>query len=215
MSKLNISLKLRQKADTEPLNFFNQLRSIRRGSKFSRFFRRVFEYKHVKRILGTNLALLMAASAFVPASIDQDITPEAAIINTQIAKSFETEKSISYPVDRVIINQGYHFFHPGLDFEGITGEPVRAILKGVVKNIQYSRFAYGNAVLIDHGAGLESLYAHLSLISVEVGQKVNVGEKIGEIGSTGRSTGDHLHLETRQDGRPFNPFTLLPHLSQQ
>jgi len=215
MSKNNISLMLTPKADTEPLNFFNQLRSIRRGSKLSRFFRCMFEHKHVKRILGTNLTFLMAVSAFIPKSIDQNIEPETAIINTQIAKNFKTEKSVSYPVDKVVINQGYYFFHPGLDFEGITGEPVRAILKGVVNNIQYSRYAYGNAVLIDHGSGLESLYAHLSTISVEVGQKIEAGEKIGEIGSTGRSTGDHLHLETRQNGRPFNPFTILPSLNQQ
>lgn len=213
MSKIIISLK--PQADTEPLSFFTKLRNIRRGSKFSRFFRYVFEHKHIKRILGTNLALLMAASAFIPTPVDQNIEPEMTIINTQTTKSFKTEKSVSYPVDKVIINQGYHFFHPGLDFEGTTGEPVRAILKGVVKNTQYSRYAYGIAVLIDHGEGLTSLYAHLSSISVSVGQKIEAGDKIGEIGSTGRSTGDHLHLETRQNGVPFNPFTILPSLNQQ
>lgn len=94
--------------------------------------------------------------------------------------------------------------HTGLDMAGAHGEPIYAAANGRV--VRAGRFGgYGNCVDIDHGHGIITRYGHLSSISVGVGDKVSVGEKIGGMGSTGRSTGTHLHYEVRIDGQPVNP----------
>lgn len=94
--------------------------------------------------------------------------------------------------------------HGGLDMAGSHGEPIYAAAAGRV--VRAGRFgAYGNAIDIDHGRGIITRYAHLSSISVKQGQKVDMGEKIAGMGSTGRSTGTHLHYEVRIDGKAVNP----------
>jgi murein DD-endopeptidase MepM/ murein hydrolase activator NlpD len=85
-------------------------------------------------------------------------------------------------------------------------------MDGVVAEIQHSRFAYGNAVIINHDGNLTSLYAHLSKIDVKEGQSITTLTKIGEMGATGHAFGDHLHLEIRKNGLPINPFSILPPL---
>jgi murein DD-endopeptidase MepM/ murein hydrolase activator NlpD len=98
--------------------------------------------------------------------------------------------------------------HTGIDLRGDIGEPVRATATGRV-SIAGREGGYGNMVEIDHGRGLATRYGHLSQIDVKVGQKVRIGEIIGRIGSTGRSTGPHLHYETRVDGDPVDPQKFL------
>ena len=83
-------------------------------------------------------------------------------------------------------------------------------MDGRVFAINYSRYAYGNAILIYHGSEITSLYAHLSKINVTPNQEVTTDMVIGEMGATGRSFGDHLHLEIRDNGVPINPLTVLP-----
>jgi murein DD-endopeptidase MepM/ murein hydrolase activator NlpD len=99
-------------------------------------------------------------------------------------------------------------FHPGLDFKGNIGDPVRCTASGTV--IFTGRAGgYGNCVRIKHTGNLQTWYGHLSHISVHQGQKVTVGEVIGKVGSTGRSTGPHLHYEVRENGKPVNPARYL------
>jgi len=86
--------------------------------------------------------------------------------------------------------------------------PVVASGSGVVVRSGYEA-QYGNIVVVDHGAGYRSLYAHLSSSSVEEGAFVNRGEELGKVGSTGRSTGPHLHYEVRVNGLPVNPARFL------
>lgn len=95
-------------------------------------------------------------------------------------------------------------FHGGVDFRGKTGDEVASTADGVVQKAKYSR-GYGKYVVIKHKKGYKTLYAHLSKISVAKGQEVVAGEKIGELGSTGRSTGPHLHYEIIRHGRRLNP----------
>ncbi len=95
-------------------------------------------------------------------------------------------------------------FHPGLDFAGPIMTPVYSTAPGVV-SFTGARSGYGNTIEIDHGHGFKTRYAHLAAISVSVGQRVGVHQRIGGIGSTGRSTGPHLHYEVWVDGRPQNP----------
>jgi murein DD-endopeptidase MepM/ murein hydrolase activator NlpD len=98
--------------------------------------------------------------------------------------------------------------HTGLDLRGDTGDPVRATANGTVTHAG-ANGGYGKMVEIDHGNDLTTRYAHLSAIEVKVGQSVRIGQIIGRIGSTGRSTGPHLHYETRVDGDPVDPQKYL------
>jgi murein DD-endopeptidase MepM/ murein hydrolase activator NlpD len=105
-------------------------------------------------------------------------------------------------------NSAHAEFHPGIDFRGTKGDPARCTANG---RVVYAGWygGYGNCVRIAHMNNFETLYGHLSRISVKVGQEVTVGEKIGEVGSTGHSTGTHLHYEVRKDGKAVNPISFL------
>ncbi|MDX2065835.1 MAG: peptidoglycan DD-metalloendopeptidase family protein [Fimbriimonadaceae bacterium] len=96
--------------------------------------------------------------------------------------------------------------HAGVDFGARTGAPIRAVADGIVVSAGYSR-GYGNRVIIDHGGGVATVYAHCSSLSVGTGQSVRQGQRIGAVGSTGLSTGPHLHFEVRINGRPVNPMS--------
>jgi murein DD-endopeptidase MepM/ murein hydrolase activator NlpD len=98
--------------------------------------------------------------------------------------------------------------HTGLDFRAQTGDPVRATANGKVVSSGWSG-GYGRMVEIDHGNGLSTRYGHLSEINVKNGDVVKIGQVIGEVGSTGRSTGPHLHYETRIDGEAVDPQKFL------
>ncbi len=101
--------------------------------------------------------------------------------------------------------------HYGIDIAGKLGYPVYAVDNGVVVYAGWNNWGYGNVIVIDHGNGWQSLYAHLSRILVGCGQAVYQGDMIGAIGSTGRSTGPHLHFELRHEkyGK-VNPWNFLP-----
>jgi murein DD-endopeptidase MepM/ murein hydrolase activator NlpD len=98
--------------------------------------------------------------------------------------------------------------HSGLDFRGSLGDPVRATAAGKVTQAGWNG-GYGKIVEIDHGNGLATRYGHLSELNVSAGQSVRIGQMIGRIGSTGRSTGPHLHYETRVDGDAVDPQKFL------
>jgi murein DD-endopeptidase MepM/ murein hydrolase activator NlpD len=99
-------------------------------------------------------------------------------------------------------------FHPGLDFRGAYGAPIHAAAEGRVSFVGQIR-GYGNVVEISHGNGLLTRYAHMSKTMAKVGQQVAAGDTIGAIGSTGRSTGPHLHFEVRINNRAVNPRPFL------
>ncbi|WP_448699938.1 M23 family metallopeptidase [Mucilaginibacter sp. AW1-3] len=133
---------------------------------------------------------------------------------------FETAFTpLGYPhsVDHLTSNFGYRSdpfdashaeYHPGIDFGGAIGDQVKCTANGKVIWAGWYG-GYGNCIRIEHGNHLETLYGHLSKIGVKVGQKVNVGDVIGRVGSTGHSTGAHLHYEVRKDGKPINPIKFL------
>src|SRR5262245_18937358 len=98
--------------------------------------------------------------------------------------------------------------HTGLDFRASTGDPVRATANGKVVSSGWQG-GYGRMVEIDHGNGLSTRYGHLSEINVKVGDVIRIGQVIGAVGSTGRSTGPHLHYETRIDGDAVDPQKFL------
>ncbi len=103
---------------------------------------------------------------------------------------------------------GARAMHEGIDFVTAAGTPVVAAASGVVLAAEF-HYAFGNMVDIDHGDGLISRYAHLQQIDIKAGQMVRRGERIGLLGSTGRSTGSHLHFEVRMMGQAQNPAVFL------
>ncbi|HTG63141.1 MAG TPA: M23 family metallopeptidase [Sphingomicrobium sp.] len=105
--------------------------------------------------------------------------------------------------------QGRAARHQGIDLAAAYGTPIYATADGVVTDAGYNKGGYGNLVKIDHGRGIETRYGHMSAILVSSGQRVVRGQQIGRMGSTGRSTGNHLHYEVRIDGRAVNPIPFM------
>ncbi|HSR02497.1 MAG TPA: M23 family metallopeptidase [Methylophilaceae bacterium] len=103
---------------------------------------------------------------------------------------------------------GTKAFHEGLDFTAKTGTPIRAAADGIV-SAATNTAAYGNLIKLNHGAGLETRYAHASKLLVKLGERVVKGQTIALVGSTGRSTGPHLHYEIRLNGHPLDPRKYL------
>jgi murein DD-endopeptidase MepM/ murein hydrolase activator NlpD len=113
-------------------------------------------------------------------------------------------------VARTLSGNDYSGIHRGIDIAGAEGTPVYAVDSGVVVFSGWSEFGYGNLIVIDHGTGWQSAYAHLSAAAVTCGQNVAQGSYIGAIGNTGRSTGPHLHFELQSEiyGK-VNPWDFL------
>lgn len=116
-------------------------------------------------------------------------------------------------LDRIASGFGYRIdpiyktikMHAGLDFTAPQGTPVYATAEGTVRVAGYSDGGYGNHVIINHGYGYETLYGHMVRIKARVGQRVKRGELIGYVGSTGKSTGPHLHYEVHKNGNKLDP----------
>lgn len=99
--------------------------------------------------------------------------------------------------------------HKGVDLAARMGNKIRIMAKGRVVKTEHSSKGYGNLVVVDHGNGFSTKYAHLSKVYVKEGEHLNVNDAIGEVGSTGRSTGPHLHYEVLYQGRPVDPMPFI------
>ncbi|WP_461256286.1 peptidoglycan DD-metalloendopeptidase family protein [Treponema sp. R80B11-R83G3] len=105
-------------------------------------------------------------------------------------------------------NRGRRHFHNGIDIKGNTGTPVRAAMAGTVTATGYDN-VFGNYVIINHHSGYRTLYGHMNLIRTRTGAYVSQGERIGDVGNTGQSTGSHLHFTVYKNGTPINPRALM------
>lgn len=129
------------------------------------------------------------------------------------------DSRFSFPVDAPRVTSGYgmrispitnmELMHHGVDFGGRSGNPVLAAASGRISAISWNP-VLGYYVEIDHDSGITSLYGHLAQITVNFGQQVNRAETIGKMGTTGLTTGPHVHFEIRQEGIPVDPFLYLP-----
>ncbi|MCQ2143765.1 MAG: M23 family metallopeptidase [Bacteroidales bacterium] len=117
---------------------------------------------------------------------------------------------ISSPFGRRV-DPHYHYtkMHTGVDFSMKPGQRVYAVGDGVVSDVRFELFGYGHSVVIDHGFGYKTRYAHMKYISVAQGMKVKRGDCIGESGNTGKSTGPHLHFEVIYKGDHVNPMNYM------
>jgi len=140
---------------------------------------------------------------------------ESELITTQVRRSLLPGNT---PMPAGFVGSGYGMradpftgqlsMHAGLDFAAPQGTPILAAAGGVVTSAEYHS-AFGNSVTIEHGNGLSTLYAHASKLNVNLGDIVRRGEKIAEVGTTGRSTGPHLHFEVHKNRVPQNPKIFL------
>lgn len=184
--------------------------------------------------LGLNMAKMEAATPhvamggpYIPVKLRADSGPferqlyRVSLTRAQIERLNQTLALVPYRkpvVGEVEFTSGFGVrvdpfvsrpaMHTGLDFRASMGDPVRATANGKVVSAGWAG-GYGRMVEIDHGNGLSTRYGHLSAINVKVGQSIKIGQVVGEVGSTGRSTGPHLHYETRIDGEAVDPQKFL------
>jgi len=120
-----------------------------------------------------------------------------------------TDEAVVNPLPQIEISQKYWLLHAGVDMRAPEGTPIKPVMAGRVSVVETERWGYGKHVIVEHDNGYQSLYAHMSEVRVTEGQAVRTEDTLGEVGSTGRSTGPHLHLEVRENGKTLNPATLL------
>lgn len=184
-------------------------KKYRRGTLVGKIARHLGDHKNVRKIFAGNLAAMVIATSFLPSVKAKEFSQtDEPVIETQ--NPINTQKGTQFPLENVKINQGFSLFHPALDLGAEIGTPIKPIKAGVIVAAGFENDGYGNTIVIDHGQGLSSRYAHLSKIEVQTGQSVTTNDEIGKVGITGHSTGPHLHLEIRQNGFPLNPLNVLP-----
>ena len=147
--------------------------------------------------------LQVLESLLLNQDLDRSQTPSSMpLTNTYVSAPFG---------NRIDPITGGHEFHKGIDLDGETGDPIHAAADGIVIRSGYDTGGYGNVVDIDHGNGYVTRYGHCSKLLVKVGDLVHAGDVIAKVGSTGHSTGSHLHFEVWINGSPVNP---RPYLSK-
>jgi murein DD-endopeptidase MepM/ murein hydrolase activator NlpD len=197
--------------------------------------RRAADRTAALRKLGINPDVMLAGARhsqneglggpFIPMSTNADgsLDPRFQRLGASLARMSALDESMTrlpqvLPASFDYISSGFGYradpfthggaFHPGLDFRGPMGAPIYAAAKGFV-SFAGPRAGYGKCIEVTHGNGLVTRYAHMSGFRARLGQPVAAGQLIGAIGSTGRSTGPHLHFEVRINDRPVNPRPFL------
>jgi murein DD-endopeptidase MepM/ murein hydrolase activator NlpD len=180
---------------------------LKRGSKLMLPLERDLNFKNASLSLPERVDGLQNAGLVTEASLSQlqvfflaqtavmAATPSLLPINGWISSGFGYRR---HPYD------GSYRLHAGVDIVADNGTPVRAPASGTIL-FSGNRSGYGKVVVIDHGYGIRTLFGHGSKLFVNAGEKVKRGQKIAEVGSTGKSTGPHLHYEIRKNGLPVNP----------
>jgi len=156
-----------------------------------------------------NFTLAVGQYLFVPGGkVVEKPLPEATRFVAQIQAGVRGTSNFIWPASGAI-TQYPVWYHMALDIANPGAPPILAADSGTVSYAGCLSWGYGCYVIIDHGNGYQTLYAHLSRYSVSSGQSVSQGQTIGIMGSTGRSTGVHLHFEIRREGQLLNPLNFL------
>ncbi|RPD48179.1 M23 family metallopeptidase [Paracnuella aquatica] len=181
--------KQKQVAMVEGMQEMELVRSIRKDLQVlsNRILAQDKSYKELDNLLLNKEKLIAATPAIQPVS-NQDLNRIASGFGFRIDPIYKTIK-----------------MHAGLDFSAPQGTPIYATANGRVKIAGFSDGGYGNHVVINHGYGYETLYGHMVRIKARAGQQVKRGELIGYVGSTGKSTGPHLHYEVHKNGNKLDP----------
>lgn len=191
---------------------FKLIHPYRGSNRVSRWLRKHIESAPIRQIIGLNLAGLSFVAAIIVPQVDA-ITSELEVMRETVETIVEvvpTMERFQWPLTRFGLTTRFSLGHPGIDLTAPKGTPVKPAAEGKVLWIQSSSLGYGKHLFVEHDKGAQSLYAHLSTVNVKEGQAIDKNTVVGEVGSTGWSTGSHLHLEIYQDGTPINPLEVLP-----
>lgn len=156
-----------------------------------------------------NYALSVGEFLMVPNGTQPAVARITTSKNNPALARARATRQFNWPVTGRI-TQRFWAHHPGIDIAAPMGTPIRASDAGTIVLAGWDTTGYGNMILVSHGNGYFTRYAHLSTMDVRVGDVVQKGQQIGRVGSTGRSTGPHLHFEIISHGVHVDPFTLLP-----
>lgn len=182
--------------------------------ELSFWLRRTIEKLPFKQLLGVNLAgLAFVAGVVVPQATD--LAGEWEVMTgteTTVVAVTPTQSRFRWPITTFGLSQRFRLGHPGVDLTAPKGTAVFPVADGWVAWVTNSLWGYGKHLLVQHDQGIQSLYAHLSSINVKQGDTVTKDTQLGAVGSTGWSTGNHLHLEFYQNGTPINPLEVLPEI---
>src|SRR6476659_590421 len=191
----------------------------------------VFIFRRIGAVLAALLLVAMPAIAEAATRADAPATRAGGddpryhtLFQTWVNADRPTREDVAIPsgrpVDSANLTSGFGIrsdpfrasaaMHPGIDLAGPLGTPVYATADGVVDRSEWNNGGYGNLIEIDHGQGIQTRYGHLSQRIAQAGQMVHRGELIGLMGSTGRSTGSHLHYEVRVAGQAIDPISFVP-----
>lgn len=193
------------------------LPKTRSSHPISKLLRPVLETKKLKTALGGFMSFMGVSfsSVWLVAGVYQSSGTVQAFSPLPTQAVIETEKQDHFYDFKMTvpsmsgISQGFSRWHSGIDITAPAGSKIYPIQAGMVLRVENTRFGYGRSILIDHGDGLTSLYAHVGKVMVEEGDVVNPKTILAEIGLTGRTTGYHLHLEIRNQTTALNPMTYL------
>lgn len=157
--------------------------------------------------------LLIFLSGYYPVWSFPPVKPSFVRADSQqqtaeiIASSFPQPVILPHPGH---LSARFSRWHPGVDIATGLGMLIHPINEGVVEDVGFNFWGYGNNVLISHANGFKSFYAHMGKVYVKKGQQVNSESMLGEVGITGHTSGPHTHLEIIKDGHHINPLTILP-----
>lgn len=192
--------------------FPEQMREL--GTGGSEDYEEIKGFNHSERVIENKKLIKALEKRIYAQSISFDEVIKLAKEKEQMLASIPAIQPVSN-IDLTRISSGYGWridpiyktkkMHWGLDFTAETGTNVYSTGNGVVKEIQEKRWGYGNCIIVDHGFGYVSRYAHLSAFNVKKGDKVLRGQIIGLVGSTGKSTAPHLHYEIEKNGKKIDP----------
>jgi hypothetical protein len=176
--------------------------------------RKIFENEKARTAFGVILILAAVCTGMIQ-------SPTLAFNNKKTAAGEIKELTASpspvmtcptqlrLPVDKGYLSQGYSFYHPAIDIAADFGSPVYPVTKGKVEKVGFDFNGLGRIIIVDHGSGFKSLYAHLKDMKVKQGQEVSIETIMGHVGLTGRTSGPHLHLEFHVNGEFINPQNIL------
>ncbi len=184
-----------------------------RGSnRISRWLRGIVEARPQYQLIGIPLAVVMFTGAVVVPNVKA--TADSATVARETAhtaiQATVTDTNFRWPFVYFGISQYFTGYHQAMDLTNPAGTPVYPVANGTVSEVNFFYTGYGKHVIVSHDSGVTSLYAHLSGIDVKAGQAVTKDTKLGSVGATGWATGNHLHLEIRQNGVAANPLEILP-----
>ncbi len=175
--------------------------------------RKLIEKVNIRKIIGLQLAsTIFVAGVVVPQAdfISSKVYANGLNQKILVTQNTQTQITFKWPLTNYQISQQYRFCHPGLDLTTSYDDGVLAIADGTVEETTVLSWGYGRYIIIKHDNGYSSLYAHLSKILIQVGDHITQGQTIGTVGSSGWSTGTHLHIEIRSPEGTVNPLEVLP-----